>query len=104
MSNLRIELVNPKKAKITVSVFPMGDYLTEGKSHKFEFELDDNPIMRKIQGELHVLKNNNYNGLAKITIGNKTYQLDSSIWRDLADALFAFILHLDIGSELQALA
>jgi hypothetical protein len=104
MSDLRIELVNPKRAKITVSVFPMGNYLTEGKSHKFEFELDDNPTMRKIQNELFLLKANNFNGLANVTIGNKLYRLDSSIWRDLADALFAFIIHLDVASELQALA
>lgn len=86
-------------ADITISVFRIGNFITAGKTELITIHIQDNDNLRSISTHLNHMKENNFPGLVKISFNDKQkYQMDQSVWRELADALFAFTLCVDCAN------
>lgn len=97
MSNLQLSLGKNDEAVITFGACKLGNYLTAGRSLKVDVVLHDGPNLREIQKTLFKAKAQNFNGLVTIKLNDKDYILDGSIWMDLADAMFGYVMHKDLS-------
>lgn len=94
-----IQLVKtgPNTANVVFSVFRIGSFITHGQSEQITISIEDNPEIRLISANLTHMKTNNFPGLVTVKFDqDHNYQMDQSIWHELADALFAFSLCVDI--------
>jgi hypothetical protein len=94
-----IRKTGPTTAEITFSVFRIGTFLTAGRTESVVVDVEDSDDLRAISANLNHLKTNNFTGLVNVNFGNgKKYQMDQSLWPELADALFAFSLCVDCAN------
>ncbi len=99
MSNLAIEMTGPNSARISFSAARSGDFLTAGNEFRQTVNVTDGQFLRRIQGELFRLKNFKYEHNVALKLGDAPrMNLDSTLWSDLADALFAFVLNVEVGN------
>ncbi len=99
MSNLAIKMTDSNAAQISFSADENGDHLTVCDSTNHIINITDGHFTRRIQRELFRLRTNDYNGNVAVKLGDgPRVNLDNSLWCDLADALFAFTLNIDVGN------
>lgn len=99
MSNISIDMIGPMSAQILFSTNQNGDRLLAGNSTKHTVNITDGHFLRRIQGELFRLKNHKYTGTVALKLGDSPrMNLDVSLWSDLADALFAFVINVDVSN------
>ena len=104
MSNLAIEMTGSTSAQISFTSNQDGNHLTAGASTKHIINITDGTFLRKMQGELYHLKNSKYEHNVALKLGDAPrMNLDSSLWGDLADALFAFVLNVECKDLLEEL-
>lgn len=105
MSNLNIEMTSPNSAVISFTSKRNGDSLTAGNDTKHTINITDGHFLRKIQGELYRLKASKYEHNVALKLGDSPrINLDSSLWSDLADVLFAFVLNVEFSKVEDLLA
>lgn len=107
MSNISIDMTGPNSAQICFTANRNGDCLVAGNSTRHVINIVDGDFLRRIQGELFRMKNFEHDGTIALKLGDAPRMiLDISLWRDLADALFAFVLNVSVGNlmELDAAA
>jgi hypothetical protein len=101
MSNLSIRKTGPSSAVIAVSVCKMGNYITSGRTDDVNIHIEDGKTVRELTSDLFALRGRNFDGLVDVEFPNQQkITMDSSIWTDLADALFAFTLCVDTANLL----
>lgn len=105
MSNVEIEMTGPDSARVSFSTNQNGTFLTAGNQTQHTINITDRQFLRKIQGELYRLKNSQYEHNVALKLGDsQRMNLDSSLWSDLADALFAFVLNVEFSKVEDLLA
>ncbi len=70
--------------------------MTAGRTSKVTVRIGDSSDMRDLSAHLNQLKATQFDGVVRITFNEDQYYLmDQSLWRPLADALFAFAISID---------
>ncbi|MDE1830460.1 MAG: hypothetical protein KGI25_09075 [Thaumarchaeota archaeon] len=92
-------MTGPNSALISFTANQNGNFLTAGNSVQHKINIVDGQFLRRIQGELFRLKNSKYEHNVALKLGDSPrINLDSSLWSDLADALFAFVINVEVGN------
>lgn len=98
MSNLSINMTSISSAQICFTADRKGDYLIAGNSTTHTINITDGHFLRRIQGELFRLKKCQYDGYVAVKLGDEPrMKMDNSLWVDIADALFAFVLNVNFS-------
>jgi hypothetical protein len=96
---LCLHKTGPSTADIILSVFRVGSFITGGRSETITVKVQDNDNLRSISANLNHMKKNNYPGLVTVNFGKgQRYDMDQSVWHELANALFAFSLCVDCAN------
>lgn len=96
MKAVSIQKTSSSTANIVMSVFRIGSFLTAGRSETIIVAIEDSDNIRSISANLNHQKNTKYQGLMTVNFGKgQKYQMDQSIWHEVANALFAFSLCVD---------
>ena len=99
MSNLNIRRVGNTQGEITVSTLRIGQFITAGRTEQVKIMFRDSDEIRLLSANLNDMKNKNVSAVQRIQFNDKqTYEMDQSVWHDLADALLAFAFCVDCES------
>lgn len=93
--SLAITKTSATTADITVSAIRIGNFISEGRSEKVTLKIEDSEDLRLISANLNALKNKGYRGLLAVRLGGQKFQMDTTVWLQLAAALLAFSICVD---------
>ena len=69
-----------------------------GSDTHHTINITDDDFLRRVAGELFYLRKMKHAGEVTLKIGDSPrITIDESLWRDLADALLAFTINVDVG-------
>lgn len=101
MSNVSIVMTGADSACVTFSSRQKGDCLTVGIETQHTVNISDGHFLRRMSGEFFRLRNANISGTIALKLGDAPrMKLDDTLWHDLADALIAFTMNIDLTKQL----
>lgn len=97
MSNtVTVRKTGSTSADIILSAFRVGSFLTAGRTEKVTVKIEDSDELRSISANLNHMRNTKYQGLVTVNFGKgQRYEMDQSIWHEVANALLGFSLCMD---------
>lgn len=101
MSTVSIAMVTDDTARLNFTVCRQGKLLVAGGKQNVSVLINDSGDLRLALANFAHLKTHDFLGSIRIRFNDiHTYILDSTVWRDLCDALTAFALHMDLRNLL----
>jgi hypothetical protein len=101
MSTVAISMIGDTAARIEFTVCKFGKSIMAGGAKKVSVIIEDSEHVRLALANLTHLKTHDFMGPIRMRFNDlHTYVMDSTVWRDLCDALLAFVLNIDLQKML----